>query len=67
MDLAAKLTIARTAIDSISRHDDEDAAVREAQLDLVLAHVAAERAAMRDRIAARVRELNAATGAPARS
>lgn len=63
MDLKKKAQIAAQAIDSISRHDDEDAAVRHAVLDHVAAHIAAEKAAIDARLAARVAQLDVAPAA----
>jgi hypothetical protein len=60
MNLAQKLPIAYAAINSISRHDDEDAAVRLAFLAQVEAHVKAEREAIDARVAARVEALGSA-------
>lgn len=57
MNLADKTTIAKRAIDSISRHDDEDAAVRHAMLDKITKHVEAEREAIDQRNAERIAEL----------
>lgn len=59
MDLQRKAQIAAQAIDSISRHDDEDAAVRKAVLDQVVAHVEAERSAIDARVAERIATLGA--------
>lgn len=63
MDLKKKGQIAAQAIDSISRHDDEDAAVRHAVLDQVAAHIAAEKKAIDARVAERVAQLDAAPAA----
>lgn len=60
MDLQKKAQIAAQAIDSISRHDDEDAAVRHAMLDQVASHIAAEKAAIDLRVLERVGQLKAA-------
>lgn len=57
MDLARKTELAAQAINSISRHDDEDAAVRKALLDRVIDHVLAEKVAMDARVEARLAEL----------
>lgn len=57
MDLAQKVGVATKAIDSISRHDDEDAAVRKAMLAQVSAHIAAEITEIDERIAARLAQL----------
>jgi hypothetical protein len=59
MDLARKAEIAADAINSISRHDDEDAAVRKAMLDQVAKHLESEKEAIDKRIAERVAELGA--------
>jgi hypothetical protein len=58
MDLSRKVQIAAEAVNSISRHDDEDMAVRTAMLDHVAAHIQAEREAMQARIDAHLAELN---------
>jgi hypothetical protein len=57
MDLQKKAQIAAQAIDSISRHDDEDAAVRHAFLDQVANHIAAEKAGIDKRVVERVGQL----------
>lgn len=54
MDLNRKLEIADSVIRSISRHDDEDMAVRSAALDRVDALIAAERVAMQERVDERI-------------
>ena len=59
MDLQQKVAVANRAIDSISRHDDEDAAVRLVMLDKVDAHIKAEREAINDRVSKRLAELGA--------
>lgn len=56
MDLRSKVGYARKAIESITRHDDEDVAVREAALQAVEVAIAEERAGMAARVAARVAE-----------
>lgn len=56
MDLKRKVEIVASAVASISRHDDEDVAVRSHALDKVEELIAAERKAMKDRVAARVAE-----------
>lgn len=50
MNLNRKIEIIKRAVESLARHDDEDVAVRHAALDHVLEHVAAERAAMDERV-----------------
>lgn len=62
MDLSHKLQIARAAIDSISRHDDEDAAVRKAMLDRIAQHVQDEQALIDQRVRDRLAELGAPKG-----
>lgn len=57
MDLQRKAKIAAEAINSISRHDDEDAEVRKAFLQAVVSHIEAEVAGIDARVAARVAEL----------
>ena len=57
MDLQAKIVIARRAVESISRHDDEEAAVRLATLDRVDEIIKAERAAIRERVRARLEQV----------
>lgn len=59
MDLTRKHEIATQAIDSISRHEDEDAGVRLAMLDQVIAYAQAEKEAINATVAARVRKLQA--------
>jgi hypothetical protein len=54
MDLKRKLELLADGVKSISRHDDEDAAVRHAALNLVDAIVKAEREGIDARVAARV-------------
>lgn len=58
MNLAEKTTVARQAINSISRHDDEDAAVRLAMLLRVAQHIDEERKGIEQRNAARIAELS---------
>jgi hypothetical protein len=57
MDLKRKTEIACQTVDSISRHDDEDASVRKAILDAVISHIEAEKAAIDARVAERVDSL----------
>lgn len=57
MNLSEKVAIAKRAIDSISRHDDEDAAVRKAILAQVSAHITAEVEDIDQRVAARLAQL----------
>lgn len=54
MDLNRKVEIAKTAINSITQHDDEDLSVRKHAVDVLVAHANAEIAAAEKRIAARV-------------
>lgn len=63
MNLKHKVAVANRAIDSISRHDDEDAAVRHVMLEQVEAHIKAEREAIDARVAERLTELGAAATA----
>lgn len=56
MNLARKLEIAAMSVTSISRHDDEDAAVRHAALTKLEELIKAEREAMDARIAAHIAE-----------
>lgn len=60
MDLNTKLKYCRSHIESVARHDDMDAAVREAALDRIVEMVEAERTAARERLQAK---LEAALGA----
>ena len=57
MDIKTKLAYVEQHIKGISRHDDEDAAVRAAALSRIVDLVEAERAEMQIRVAARVEEL----------
>ena len=57
MDLQQKIGVAGKAIESISRHDDEEAGVRLAALAAVEAKIAEERAAIDARVKARLGEL----------
>lgn len=61
MNLTEKLVVATTAINSISRHDDDDADVRRAFLDQIDEHIKAEREAIAARVKARVDELTKKT------
>jgi hypothetical protein len=54
MDIRRKLEIVEQSVASISRHDDEDMAVRSAALDRVDAFIAAERAKMKERVDERI-------------
>ena len=54
MDIKRKLEVAQQAIQSISTHDDEDLAVRNAALDRIVALVEAEKAAAAQRVAERI-------------
>lgn len=54
MNLTRKIEVAAMAITSISRHDDEDAAVRHAALDRVEALLRAERDAIDARLRAHI-------------
>jgi hypothetical protein len=56
MDLKRKIEICTQAIESISRHDDEDAAVVKAALDKVISVIELERAQLDAKVAARVAE-----------
>lgn len=60
MNLAEKIVIAKQAINSISRHDDEDAAVRLAMLARVHQHIDDERKGIEERNAKRIAELTGA-------
>lgn len=57
MDLHQKIGIAGKAVESISRHDDEDAGVRLAALDAVVAKIDEERAGIAARVNARLGQL----------
>lgn len=57
MKLGDKLAIAKRAIESITKHDDEDKEVREAALSALEAFMASERAAIDARVKARLCEL----------
>lgn len=54
MKLGSKVDIAKRAIESISKHDDEDKDVREAALQALEQFIAAERMAMAARVAAKI-------------
>jgi hypothetical protein len=56
MNLQRKIEVATMAVTSISRHEDEDAAVRHAALDRLEALVKAEREAIDARVAERIAE-----------
>jgi hypothetical protein len=56
MNLARKIEIAALAVTSISRHDDEDAAVRHAALARLEELIKAEHEAMDERVKARIAE-----------
>lgn len=56
MNLARKIEIAVLAVTSISRHDDEDAAVRHAALDKLLGLIQAEKELMDSRVQAHILE-----------
>lgn len=56
MDLNRKLEVMAMAVASISRHADEDVAVRAAALDRVDAMVVAARAEMKAEVDARIAE-----------
>ena len=60
MDMNRKLALADSAIKSISQHDDEDVALRDAALDRIEVLVKNEREAMHKRVEDRI----AATIAP---
>lgn len=55
MDLQRKLEIVENSISHITRADDQDSAIRSAALDSVDRFVAAERKAMADRLAAKIK------------
>ena len=50
MNLQSKITYARQAIEFIARHDDADAAVRNAALDKIIQLVEHERAQIAERV-----------------
>lgn len=54
MKLGDKLAIAKRAIESITKHDDEDKDVREAALAALEGFIVTERAAMAERVAAKI-------------
>lgn len=54
MDLKTKIAYAGKSIESIARHDDVDAAVREAALDEVVKKIDAERQAIAERLQAKI-------------
>lgn len=54
MDINSKLRYCRLSIESLARHDDMDAAVREAALDEVVRMVEVEREAARQRVQAKI-------------
>lgn len=54
MKLGDKLAIAKRSIESITKHDDEDKDVREAALSALEAFIASERAAMAERLRAKI-------------
>ncbi len=60
MNLKQKLVILERALQSISRHDDEDAAVVSAALAHIDAMVKTEREAIDERVAARISDAFAA-------
>lgn len=53
MNVSDKLKYAKAHVNSISRHDDEDAAVRKAMLLDLQKHIAEETQAIDDRVAAK--------------
>lgn len=57
MNLNQKLPIAKRAIESISRHDDEDATVRKAFLASLVEFIAEEQAQIDQRVQARIAAL----------
>lgn len=65
MKLGKKLEIVDVAIKSISRHTDEDAAVRSAALDRITAIVQAEKAALQTEVQAGIEAALAPEQAPA--
>ena len=54
MDIKRKIDLAEQHVRSISRHDDEDMAVRSAALAKVAQFIDAERKAMGERVQARI-------------
>lgn len=54
MDNTTKLARVKREIDMISRADDTDSVIRNALLDQIEAHIAAERAAIAERLAAKL-------------
>ncbi len=54
MDNATKLARVKREIDMISRADDTDSVIRNALLDLIAVHIEAERAAIAERLAAKI-------------
>lgn len=63
MKLGDKLAIAKRAIESISKHDDEDKDVREAALAALEGFIVTERAAMAERVRAKIeKQLGQASG-----
>lgn len=63
MNLTRKIEIIERSITSLTRHDDEDAAVRHAALDHVIRIIEAERSAIEERVKARIAETLKPTGA----
>ena len=61
MNLNQKLPIAKRAIESISRHGDEDMVVREAFLDDLTQFIVAEKAAIKAELSARIELLKQAS------
>lgn len=56
MKLRNKLEIAKRAVESITRHDDEPLEYRKIEIAKLLAHIDAEMGAAKDRAAAKVEE-----------
>lgn len=61
MNLNQKLPIAKRAIESISRHDDEDAVVRKAFLEELMGFIDNEKLAIDTRVQERVKHLKQAS------
>lgn len=54
MDLKRKLELLKSSVESVARHDDEDAAVRHVALNKIIEMVESERHAMDARVAKRI-------------
>lgn len=61
MDLKRKNEIACEAVNSISRHEDEDASVRLGMLDILVTHIEQEKAAIQVRVLERLKSLQSAS------